>query len=216
MANEAHMSKLEAVNDMLLSIGETPVQSLDGGQNDAAIAESVLDRSSRRIQLKGWHVNTLRSYELSKNASNQFVVGIDVLKIDTVNPDSGRANNTPSPNSYINASLRRSADDTKWLLFDVDNNSETWTNETTLTVDMVQFLDFKNLPPSLQNYIAKDAGRRYQKGAMGSRVLHAFTQEDVAEAEIDALQEDMENEDRNVFRNDRTARQIVYRFNPTY
>jgi len=216
MANNAHMTKLEAVNDMLLSIGESPVQQLDGGQQDAAIAENVLDRASRRIQLKGWHANTLRSYELTKNASNQFVVGIDILKVDTVNPHSGRANNTPSPSSYINVALRRSSDDTKWLLFDVDNNTETWTNETTLTVDMVQFLDFKDLPPSLQNYIAKDAGRRYQKGAVGSRVLHAFTEEEVIEAQTDALQEDMENEDRNIFQHDRASHSIVYRYNPGY
>jgi hypothetical protein len=216
MVNAAHLTKLDAVNEMLLSIGETPVQSLGSGLQDASIAESVLDRTNRIIQLKGWHVNTRRNIELTKNASDQFAVGIDTLKIDTVNPSGGRQFQTPGSSGYINASLRRSADNTMFLLYDVDNDSETWPNDTTLTVDIVSLIDFAKLTPSLQVYVAASAGRRFQKGAVSSRVLDEFTREDVQTALIDAVQEDMENSDINMLRDNAATRNIVHRYNPNY
>lgn len=214
--NAGHMTKLEAVNEMLLSIGESPVQSLSSGLGDAAVAESILDRTNRRIQLKGWHVNTDRAVTLSKNASNQFTLPVDTLKVDTVNPQSGRQENTPRRSSHINAVMRRSADDTKWLMYDADNNSETWTNETELTVDIVKFKDFADLTPALQEYVWTAAAHRFQKGMMGSKVLFEFTREDVLDAETQAVQEDAENEDLNILRESPHAFSVAHRFNPGY
>lgn len=209
-----HMTKLEAVNDILASIGEDPVNSLSSGLPDAELAESFLDKESRRIQLKGWHCNTLRDYQISKNASNQFALPDDTLKVDTVNPGTRRRASTPVPNKYINAGMRRSADDTKWVLWDNDNNSETWTNETELTVDLVQFIPFANLTPALQMYIWTSAAHKFQKSVMGSSALHQFTAEDVNLAMADAVNEDLENEDLNVIRDNRHVNNIAFRNNP--
>ena len=214
--NAGHLTKLEAVNEMLLSIGESPVQSLSSGLQDAAIAESILDRTSREIQLKGWHCNTLRGYELSKNASNQFALPVDTLSVDTTNPHSGRQTGSPNPSSYINAGMRRSADDTKWLLYDNDNHTETWTSETTLTVDIVKLLDFANLTPALQVYVWTKAAHRFQKSIMGSGVLFEFTMNDVMEAEMQAVQEDSANEDLNILRESPHAYSVAWRNNPGY
>jgi hypothetical protein len=96
-----HMTKLEAVNELLFTQ-----------------AEDILDRVSRQIQMKGWHCNTLFNYQLTPNASNQFALPDNTLKVDTVNPQYRRSNSTPSPSSYINVSMRRAADDTKWIMWD--------------------------------------------------------------------------------------------------
>lgn len=212
--NEGHMSKLEAVNDMLLSVGESPVQSLASGLGDAAIAEAILDRVSREVQLKGWHVNTRRSVTLTKDVNDIFGVPVDTLKVDTVDPTSGRQINIPRQSSFVNAVMMRSADDTKWLLYDIDNNSETWENETELTVDIVKFLNFANLTPALQMYVWTSAAHRFQKGLLGSKVVFEYTSEDVLAAETQAVQEDAENEDLNVIRENRHVRSIAFRNNP--
>jgi len=214
--NEGHMTKLEGVNDMLLSIGESPVQTLTSGLGDAAIAESVLDRVNREIQLKGWHVNTDRNLTLSKNASNQFALGVDTLSVDTVNPRSGRQTGSPRPSAFINAGMRRSADNSKWLMYDIDNNSETWANETELTVDRVFLQDFSKLTPALQIYVWTSAAHRFQKGLMGSRVLNEFTKDDVLAAETQAVQEDAANEDLNIIRESPHVNSIANRYNPHY
>ncbi len=216
MTNAANLSKLEAVNEILWTIGLDPVNSLASGDPDAELAEAVLDRTSRRIQLRGWKVNTTRNYELSKNTDNQFVLGDDVLKVDTVNPRNRRSVSTPNFSGHIDVVRKRSMDNTKWLLFDVENNSETWANETSLTVDLVYFLDWEHLNPALQEYIWTAAARRFQKGIPQSQVLHAFTQEDEAEALTQAVQEDAENDDESFIKNDPHVNSIAFRYNPGY
>ncbi len=215
---EGHMTKLQAVNDMLWSIGESPVQSLASGLGDAEQAESILDRTSRQIQLKGWHVNTLRATELTKNAANQFPLAVNALKVNTVNPRGGRQRTTPNHSSFINVVMKRSADDTKWIAFDVDNNTEFWTTNTPtkLTVDLVSLLEFANLGPALQMYVWTMAAHRFQKGAIGSKVLQEATLEDVADALAQAVQEDTENEGQNMIRDNPHVRSIVYRNNPGF
>jgi len=214
--NQGHMSKLEAVNEMLLSIGESPVQSLASGLGDAAVAETLLDRTSREVQLRGWHVNTRRGTTISKNVDNQFALPVDTLKVDTSNPSSGRQSTRPTPSSSINAVMARSADNTKWLLYDADNNSETWSTETSLTVDIVKFLNFEHLTPALQMFVWTKAAHRFQKGLMGSKVLYEFTREEVLEAEAHAVQEDADTEDLNILRENAHVRSVVYRNNPGY
>lgn len=214
--NEGHMSKLQAVNDMLWTIGESPVQSLASGLGDAAIAETLLDRSSRQVQLQGWHVNTNKGKVLTQNASDQFALGVDVLKIDTVNRSGHRKTSTPVPSAYINAVMRRSADDTKWIMYDMDALSEFWTDTgiTTLTVDEVIFLDFANLTPALQMLVWTTAAQRFQTGSMGSTVLDKVTSRDIEMARLQAVQEDSENEDLNIIRDNAHVRSIAWRHNP--
>lgn len=216
MSLSGHMTKLDAVNEILASIGEDPVNSLASGLPDAELAEGFLNKANRSIQLVGWHCNTLNDYELAKNASNQIVVPDNTLKCDTVNPRGPRKNNRPKPHSYINATMRRSGDDTAWLMWDGDNNTELWTQETTLTVDIVQFIEFANLTPALQIYVWTTAAHRFQKSVMGSNALFAFTKEDVNDAETAAINEDMENEDLNIIRDNPQVHAIAFRNNPLF
>lgn len=211
--NAGHMTKLEAVNDMLWSIGEAPVSSLASGLGHAEVAEALLDRTSREVQSVGWHVNTLRAWTLTPNASNQFVLPDDTLKVDTVNHKGGRKTDTPRPSAYINAVMRRSADDTKWLMYDMDNHSETWTEPSELTVDLIKLLNFADLTPKLQIYIWTKAARRFQVGAMASTAVDAFTSRDVMDAMEAAIQEDMETEDYNMA-DSYHVRSVTWRNNP--
>lgn len=212
----AHMTKLQAVNQMLRSINEQPVSQLSSGQIDAEQAESVLDEVSRRIQAEGWHANTRRNVELSKNADNHFAVGVNALSVDAVNPRGRRMTTTPAHTGFVNVMMKRSSDDTKWILYDVDNDSETWTDLSTITVDIIEYLRFENLPPLLQSYVYKAAAHEFQKSQVASQVLWEFTSEDVEKAQIEAIQDDARNADENMLKDNRHAWEVVYRYNPTY
>lgn len=214
-----HWTKLQAVNRILDSIGEDPVNDLDSGLPEAEKAETFLDDSSRRIQLMGWHCNTREDIVLTLDANDLFLLPDSTLKVDTVNPRGARKTSaSPTPSSYVNASMRRSSDDTKWVLYDVDNDSETWTNAglTTLTVDIVQLIEFANLTPALQMYVFTDAAHRFQKSIMGSQVLASYTTEDLQKAEVSAVNEDMENEDDNIIHDNPQVYDIVFRNNPRF
>lgn len=53
---------LEAVNTMLSSIGEAPVNSLASGFEDAELAESIINNVNREVQSKGFVFNTDLEY----------------------------------------------------------------------------------------------------------------------------------------------------------
>jgi hypothetical protein len=214
MTLAGHYTKLEAVNSLLRSIGEDPVNSLSSGLADAELAEEVLDAVSHEIQSEGWHVNTRRDIELTVNASSNFVLPDNTLRVDTVNPRGPRKSGSPRPSAYVNASMRRNGDDTTWILYDVDNDSETWTSPTTVNVTIIQRLEFVNLTPALQRYVTALGGHRFQQGIMGSRALWEFTSEQVEEARMSAVNEDLENEDLNVLRDNKHVHNIVWRNNP--
>ena len=78
-------TKLEAVNTMLGVIGETPVNTISGSSLPVSVvtALNVLDEVNREVQSEGWHFNTEFEYSLTRDASNQFNLPTNVLKIDT-------------------------------------------------------------------------------------------------------------------------------------
>ena len=57
-------TELQAVNTMLSTIGEAPVNSITGTTTvDVSVAKNILDETSMSIQSQGWNFNT--NYELS-------------------------------------------------------------------------------------------------------------------------------------------------------
>ncbi len=216
------MTKLEAVNEMLRSIGETPVNSLASGLPQAASAEAFLDAMNRRVQLRGWHVNTRYSFQLTKNAGNQFALPVNALWATPVDPRLGftQQRTISLDNSgHLTAAPRMSADATKWLMYDMINNSEVWPatiNVPTMTVDLIELLNFIDVTPFLQYYILVMATREFQKGDNQSIVLNEFTAESVNEAQQLAETEDESLEENNVLQESPTMYDIAARRNHSW
>jgi hypothetical protein len=212
----ANMTELDAVNEMLLSIGESPVSTLTSGLDDAAQALTALQGASRQVQLEGWNANTRKGIALSKDASDIVGVPVNTLTVNTTSRIPNNKITRPALSGHLNISVRRSTDDTQFLLWDNDNDRETWPNEDTITVNLVQYLEFDNLPPSLQVYISKLAAHKFQKGSMASRVLSQMTKEEVFEAQDMAANDDEETGNANVLRDSPSAFAATYRRNPIY
>ncbi len=212
----ANLTELDAVNDMLLSIGESPVSTLVSGLDDAAQALTALTNASRQVQLEGWNANTRKGIALSVDASDICSVPVNTLRVDTTSRMSALKITRPKLSGHLEIAVRRSADDTQFLLFDRANDRETWPNEDTITVNLIQFLPFDNLPPSLQVYISKMAAHKFQKGTLASKVLAQMTKEEVLESQDIAANDDEETGNANIFRDSPSAHNAVYRNNPIY
>ena len=78
-------TKLEAVNTMLTSIGEQPIQNLNdlAGLSDASIAEQILDNVSRAVQSRGWVFNTDIGIKKTPNQYNEIDLDPSELRVDT-------------------------------------------------------------------------------------------------------------------------------------
>lgn len=210
----ANLTKLDAVNEILFSIGEKPVSSLTSGLPDAALAEAVLDRVSRQVQLEGWNSNTRRGIVLTRDDNNYIGLPVDTLKVKTVNSRSHRKTTRGPLSGHISATVRRQSDDTRYILYDLDNDTELWENDSEVTVDIIQFLELANLPPSLQAYITAMASRKFQSGTMGSRIAFEITQGDVIEAFAMALNDDEDQSSDHIKRESPHVYNVSFRNNP--
>ena len=65
--------ELPAINQILASVGQAPVTTLDQTNPDVAIAYDTLLQVSREVQSEGWTFNTEEHYEYPPDSNNETV-----------------------------------------------------------------------------------------------------------------------------------------------
>ncbi len=77
-------TELQAVNTMLSTIGEAPVNSITGTTTvDVSVAKNILDETSMSIQSLGWNFNTHTNYKsLSLDSDNKVPLPSNCVKAD--------------------------------------------------------------------------------------------------------------------------------------
>ena len=163
------LTKLDAVNICLSSMGEPQVNALDGVAVDAQMAASLIDETSMTVQSMGWHWNR-EVHSLSPDTNNEIVLPANTARVDTVNGS--------QPTDVVQRGLR---------LFDVGNNTYQFTSA--IEVELYVILEFDELPLLAKQYITLRAARILQQRLLGSETLYKFAQADEQAAWI-ALQAD--------------------------
>tara|TARA_S200002703_G_scaffold153105_1_gene154270 strand:- start:647 stop:1243 length:597 start_codon:yes stop_codon:yes gene_type:complete len=192
------LTKLEAVNVVLDSIGETPVSSLTSGLPDAEAAEAKLDEVTTEVLAKGWHQNTNYNVKLTRNYLNKIVIPNTYIKVDTV-----------GENKELNVTVR--TEQNVRYLFDL--KEQTFIFDTDPYCNVVIKLDFPDLTPTMQLYIARKAARTFQESAMGSAALDSFTVRSEAESYAALLDAEAEVEDNNILKDSPHVLQATRRYN---
>lgn len=192
------LTKLEAVNIVLDSIGETPVSSLTSGLPDAEAAEAKLDEVTTEVLAKGWHQNTNYNVKLTRNYLNKIVIPNTYIKVDTV-----------GENKDLNVTVR--TEQNVRYLFNLKD--QTFIFDTDPYCNVVIKLDFPDLTPTMQLYIARKAARTFQESAMGSAALDSFTVRSEAESYAALLDSEAEVEDNNILKDSPHVLQATRRYN---
>ena len=177
-------SKLDAINSMLIGIGEAPVNTLNSGLQEAEVAEIVLDSISREVQSAGWVFNTDIRYTLSPNNSSYIELPSNTLRVDA----------TSLKRDYDKDVIER---DNK--LYDRTKNSFQFT--AAVEVDIIFLFDFIELPEIARQYIALRAGRKFQENIIGSGEMTQLQWKDEQQALFALRAADAENSDFNIFDN---------------
>ncbi len=163
MTKPSSMTVLEAVNVLLTTIGEAPVNTLTGNQvTDVTIANQVLTEVSREVQAQGWHFNTEDKVVLSRNEFNFIVIPADVARIDT-----------PDYNTVIRGDK----------LFNLDTRSYEFSS--TVEASIVYYQDFLELPDVVKKYITTRAARIFSDRMLNSETIHRMVSRDEQKALID-------------------------------
>ena len=173
-------TELEAINTMLSTIGESPVNAVeDTGNVDVVIARQILQSVSREVQARGWHFNTEKNYTITPDSAGYLVLPNAVLKVDTVYPDCSK-----------DVVVRGSR------LYDREKHTYVFTDA--VKVDMTILLTFDELPEVARNYVTIRASRIFQERVVGSDTLHAFNSQDEARAMVSLMEYEADTADLNI------------------
>ena len=173
-------TELEAINTMLSTIGESPVNAVeDTGNVDVVIARQILQTASREVQARGWHFNTEKNYTITPDSAGYLVLPNTVLKVDTVYPDSSK-----------DVVVRGSR------LYDREKHTYVFTDA--VKVDMTILLTFDELPEVARNCVTIRAARIFQERVVGSDTLHAFNSQDEARAMVSLMEYEADTADLNI------------------
>ena len=173
MTKPTKMTELEAVNVLLTTIGEAPVNTLTGNQvTDVTIARQVLNEVSREVQSQGWYFNTENGVKLTPDNNKHILPPADTARIDSRD---------------YNIVIREDK------LFDLDDF--TYEFGGSIKVNIVYYQDFTVLPDSAKRYIAARAARIYADRLLNSETIHAMTSKDERQALVDLRQFEEETAD---------------------
>lgn len=185
----APLSELDAINEMLTSIGQTPIQSLTAtGIGDVALAQQFLSSVTRSMQLYGFDFNTDESYTLTPDLDGYLRVPQSVLRID--------------PLSKSSQLKRRRHPDGFWAIWDGEN--QTWEFEEPEDFRIVWAYPFDDMPDSARHFASLSAARRFQMRTIGANSLDGFGAEDEQAAWVLLLRDERATRDTNVFRRNTT------------
>ena len=194
----ATSSELDAVNSILMSVGESPVNTLDTQSPEVAIAQTTLRQVVREVQAEGWAFNTEYEVEFKPDANGQIALSDAVLQIDLnrykhndnydVIKKTGIAIGTTKSGSY---------------LYDRYTRSNTFTDDDTLYCDVVWMYAYEDMPQTFKDYVTTKASRI----AVGRMVADAnfaqAMQQDEVIARSAAIEYDTRQADYNIFNNSR-------------
>lgn len=151
--------ELEAVNAILATIRETPVDSLESGASDADIALALLRAVSKQFQTTGWTFNTDKEVTLAINNDGEVPLPANVLRVISQDPN------------HVQRGLKL-----------YDRSLHTYQFTTAPVADLVTGLSFDLLPEPARAFITVRAARRFVDRSENDQVAHSFTVQDEVSA----------------------------------
>lgn len=170
---QGRMTQLEAINMHLLALGVNNISSFQNvhTNTDAYGAFHSLMQTSREVQLRGWHFNTLEDYKLTAESDGTIVLPANSLRVETSGTD------------FANDLVERDG-----KLYSNDLNSFVIGGET--YVRMVMLLQWETIPEVARWYITVKSIRRYVTNRSNSQVKNSFTKQDEQDAKVELETQD--------------------------
>ena len=169
------MTELDALNILLGTIGSSPLTSLSNPQNaDALSAQNKLDSARKEIQAENWYFNSEENFPLVPDVTTGFItLPSNITAIDSM----GRFG------EKVDGVIRGNK------LYDRENH--TYKFDTTIYANVLECLDFDELPETAKLYVVARAARQFQEEMLGDTSLRTWTREDEAMARGRLIDEDL-------------------------
>lgn len=186
-------TELDAVNIMLGTIGESPINSLEAasGVSDAVIARQILNEVLIQVQEEGWHFNIEKNFTLTPAIpSKEIFVPENCIEVD-------------AEDKQIDVAIRGNR------LYDRTNH--TYEFDDAIKCNIVLLLPFADLPQAARHYITIRAARVFQQRVVGSQTLGVFTEKDELRARIALSRYDSKTADYNILTGNYSVMRVLDR-----
>lgn len=189
-------TEIEAVNIMLSTIGEAPINSFEESSSDIAIARNTLSEVSKAVQLEGWQWNTEDNYPLIPDSrTGKIRLAPNIVRVHFREPDD---------REYV---VRGQ------YLYDRINHTLKFPEDFKILVTVTLILPFDEIPEAARRYTVIRAARVFQQRVVGSGTLHDFTQIDEVRARASMLAEERRYDRPNILKGSLPA---TGTWNPVY
>jgi len=176
-------TELDAVNQILSSVGQAPVTTLDLQNPEVAIVVNTIREVSRQVQLEGWIFNTERNWKLERDAvTNKIPYPSNMLAIDS---------NTYHHQDHYNL-VRREG-----YVYCTYHHTDKFTED--IQADVLWYFDFQQLPPTAQAYITAKAARMCATKMVGDKDLNLLLQEQEAMTRASLIEHECQQGDYSMF-----------------
>lgn len=173
---------LSAINSMLSTIGQAPVNSLSSGLVDAETAEVILDEVSRDVQSLGWNFNSEVNFQVIPDDAGHIVLPTEVVRADPISKYRRLVG------EYIQRGNKM-----------YDLTKHTYVIDKPLLLDVIVLLPFEQLPEVARRFITTKASRLFQERVVGSDTLSAMNRADEEQAFYALKEMEGDNGDYNIF-----------------
>ena len=176
-------TELDAVNQILSSVGQAPVTTLDLQNPEVAIVVNTLREVSKQCQSEGWMFNVERNIELTPDKiTKEIKYPQNALQID------------------INQHHHHGEFDVvKRGVKLYDRLHHKYTFDKNIHVDITYFFDFSDVPAPIQNYITARAARMCAVKMVGDQEINTLLQEQEVMTRAAALEYDLNQGDISFF-----------------
>ena len=168
MTIQTRTTELEAVNTILSTIGEAPLNSLSGSLPvDGTVAKNVLSEVAREVQSAGWHFNTHIMVTLSRDTDNKIPLATNIVRVEIKPTKYSKSSYDIVPRGGFLYNMAKNTE-----IFDTDFDEAT----------VVYLLPFAEIPEQAKRYITIRSARIFHDRTLGANTLHKFTLEDEGKA----------------------------------
>tara|TARA_R100000458_G_scaffold53133_1_gene55139 strand:- start:403 stop:1041 length:639 start_codon:yes stop_codon:yes gene_type:complete len=181
-------TELDAVNSILMSVGESPVNTLTVQSPEVAIAQSTLRQVCREILAEGWSFNLETDYPIDTDSNDQVQVPNNVLKIDLNIYQHGKDYN-----------IVQKKDNNVLKIYDKTSHSFNFPNAEKLYFDIVWMVAFEDCPQPIKDYITARASRISATRMVANPEAVKLLEADEAYARALAIEYDTSQGDHNIF-----------------
>ena len=176
-------TELDAVNQILSSVGQAPVTTLDLQNPEVAIVLNTLREVNKQVQAEGWIFNTEREYTLSPDSvTKEILYPTNALAIDT---------DVTGANASLDT-VRRNG-----KLYDRMHHTFQFTKD--LKVNVVWLFDFTDVPSAIQQYITARAAKMCATKMVGDKEIYQLLTEQEGFTRAAAIEYDCNQGDYSMF-----------------